>query len=312
MRFAVVGNPIGHSLSPEIHLAFAATFHKRITYEKILVEIGQFPSDAKAFFADQGMGLNVTAPFKGDAYDFVDEHDRAAEAAGAVNTIHTYGDIYLGYNTDGLGLVNDLNRLEWSLRDAKVLILGAGGAVQGIVLPLLNADAKLTLANRTQSRAEVLRVQFPQLQVVNLSALQAGWDIVINATATGWQRLPVQDAVFKDARCYDLNYQQNGQTPFIQQVQPFACAVSDGLGMLVEQAAEAFRIWHGVRPQTMPVLKSLRKPKRQFIAGAVCPRCRRQDSIYVQRDLQGNAIVRACHVCTFREDINGNVAVNLL
>ena len=313
MRFAVIGNPIAHSLSPEIHLAFAAQVDLEITYDRILSAPDDFHTTAQEFFGANGIGVNVTAPFKQDAFEFVNERDSASKASGAVNTIHAVDGAFLGYNTDGIGLVADLTRLGWPLRQAKILVIGAGGAAQGIVLPLLEQGAELALANRTRSRAEALKKQFPEIEVFGLEQLSRRWDIVINATAAGWQQqqLPVPGEIFEDARCYDLGYQRDGRTPFIQQVEPDAGETSDGLGMLVEQAAEAFRIWHDVKPQTIAVLEGLRNPKRQFIAGAECPRCGAPDTIYVERNLQGNATLRACHVCNYSEDIEGNVSVEL-
>lgn len=313
MKFAVIGNPIAHSLSPEIHLAFAAEVGLEISYDRILAASNEFRTTVQDFFATDGIGLNITAPFKQDAYEFVDEKDPAAVASGAVNTIHAVDDAYLGYNTDGIGLVADLSRLGWSLQGIKILVIGAGGAAQGIVLPLLEQGVELSVANRTKSRADALQEQFPKIDVLNIEELEQGWDVVINATAAGWhqQQLPVPSATFEDARCYDLGYQRDGRTPFIRQVESRAAETSDGLGMLVAQAAEAFRIWHDVKPQTIPVLHGLRNPKRQFIAGAVCPRCKRQDTLYIESDLLGNATLRACHACGYSEDIEGNVSINL-
>lgn len=314
MQFAVIGNPIAHSLSPEIHLAFAKDFGLEISYERILSATDEFRPTAQDFFRAYGIGLNVTAPFKQDAYDFVNERDSLSRASGAVNTIHAVDGVFYGYNTDGIGLVADLMRLGWPLRDAKILVIGAGGAAQGVVLPLLEQGAELSVANRTRSRADALKAQFPKIGVLGLEQLSGGWDVVINATAAGWkqQQLPVPSEVFEAARCYDLGYQRDGRTPFIQQVEPYASESSDGLGMLVEQAAEAFRIWHCVKPQTNSVLDGLRNPKRQFIAGAKCPRCGSRDTIYVERDLLGNATLRACHACNYSEDIEGNVSVDVL
>ena len=313
MQFAVIGNPIDHSLSPEIHLAFAMQAGLQLTYDRILAPSDDFQTATQDFFAKNGIGLNVTAPFKQDAYKFVDQKDQASIAASAVNTIHALDDVFLGYNTDGIGLVADLARLRWPLQRAKILVIGAGGAAQGIVLPLLESGAEISLANRTRSRADAFKQQFPKIDVLNLEDLKQGWDVVINATAAGWQqeRLPVPSVTFENARCYDLGYQRDGRTPFIQQVESIAGETSDGLGMLVEQAAESFRIWHDVKPQTRPVLDGLRNPKRQFIAGAVCPRCNQQDTTYVERDLIGNVTLRACSACNYVEDVQGNVSINL-
>lgn len=313
MKFAVIGNPIEHSLSPEIHRAFAMQVGLELTYDRILAPRDGFHAVAKEFFSGSGIGLNVTAPFKHDAFKFVNKGDDASLAAGAVNTIHAVDDEFLGYNTDGIGLVSDLMRLRWPLQQAKILVIGAGGAAQGIVLPLLEQGAAISIANRTRSRAESLKEQFPKIEVLGLEELAGGWDVVINATAAGWQQeqLPVRSETFENARCYDLGYQRDGRTPFIQHVEAYADETADGLGMLVEQAAEAFRIWHDVKPQTRPVLDGLRNPKRQFIAGAACPRCNQQDAIYVERDLIGNVTLRACQRCTYVEDVSGNVSIDL-
>lgn len=313
MRFAVIGNPIGHSLSPEIHLAFAAQVGLAISYERILAPPDSFQTTAHDFFLGNGIGLNVTAPFKQDAYEFVGERDIASNASSAVNTIHAIEGRFLGYNTDGVGLIADLRRLAWSLQGAKILVIGAGGAAHGIVLPLLEQGVELFIANRTRARAERIKKQFPKIEVLELDELTNGWDIVINATAAGWQKeaLPVPSVTFEDARCYDLGYQRDGRTPFIQQVERYAGETSDGLGMLVEQAAEAFSIWHDVKPQTSSVLEGLRNPRRQFIAGAECPRCNKRDTIYVERDLIGNVTLKACRACNYAEDVEGNVSVNL-
>ncbi|MYD42422.1 MAG: shikimate dehydrogenase [Gammaproteobacteria bacterium] len=312
-KFAVIGNPIAHSLSPAIHQAFAAETGIELSYEKIYAETDQFEKIARSFFKS-GVGMNVTAPFKQDAYKFVGQRDAASQAAHAVNTIHSQGGEFVGYNTDGVGLVRDLHRLQWPVQNAAILILGAGGAAQGIALPLLEAGASVTVTNRTHARAVALRRQFPSIGLARIDQLQAGWDIVINATAAGWQqqRLPIADHVFGNANCYDLGYQRGGKTSFVQQVERVATAAEDGLGMLVEQAAEAFQIWHGTLPQTWPVLNGLRHPKRQFIAGAECPRCHKLDTIYVERDLLGNPLLRSCKSCSFQEDIDGNMSINLL
>ena len=164
-RFGVIGNPIAHSLSPEIHLAFAAECGIDIRYERLLADEGAFDKTvAGRFFDAGGIGLNVTAPFKNDAYRLVEHRDRAAEAASAVNTIHAVDGALRGYNTDGIGLVADLKRLAWSTQAAKVLLIGAGGAAQGVVLPLLESGADLWVANRTKARAEALRTQFSALE----------------------------------------------------------------------------------------------------------------------------------------------------
>ena len=312
-KFAVVGNPIEHSLSPEIHLAFGRQTGITLSYEKRLAESDAFSENATEFFKNGGSGLNVTAPFKGDAFNFCSSCDTAATASGAVNTIHATGDGYRGFNTDGIGLINDLKRLQWLDQAERILVLGAGGAAQGILPPLLETGKSITLANRTEARAEALRSRFQSVEACGFDALTGGWDLVINATAAGWdhKKLPLSRRVFKDAYCYDLGYQADGQTMFVTQVESEAAIASDGLGMLVEQAAMAFHIWHSVSPETMPVLEGLRKRKQRFIAGAVCPRCGSSDTIYVELNLLNIPVRRRCTNCSFSDDPDGKVAVKI-
>ena len=312
-KFAVIGNPIAHSLSPEIHLAFAHQSNIELRYDKLRADDGGFLDAARQFFADGGVGMNVTAPFKGDAFAFVDERDAASQISNSVNTIHAQGEVYLGYNTDGIGLIEDLDRLGWHLEDAKLLMLGAGGAASGILDPLLARGARITVANRTQSKAKDLQSRWPALETANFGELASGWDLIINATAASWQaaKLPLPMEVFDDANCYDLAYQRDGHTPFLAQISNQASACSDGLGMLVEQAAAAFEIWHGVKPDTAPVLQRLRHPKRQFIAGAVCPRCSAIDKIMVEFNLQDQVTQKSCVACGYVEKSDGSVSISV-
>ena len=312
-RFAVIGNPISHSLSPEIHLAFGKQLGVGLSYEKLQADDDQFGLAAREFFSTTGVGLNVTAPFKGDAHRFADELDRASTDSGAVNTIHNVGDLFFGYNTDGVGLLRDLKRLQWDVSQANVLILGAGGATQGILTPLIDAEAQITVANRTFSRAEALQNRWSSLTVSPLDKLGDRWDMVINATSVSWQdnQLSVSDQVFTGAKCYDLAYQRDGSTTFTRRVEPMASDCSDGLGMLVEQAAVSFQIWHGVTPDTTQILQALRKPTRRFIADAVCPRCHAKDTIYVEFNLQHEATHKVCTACGYQEDKDGNVVVQI-
>lgn len=313
MKFAVIGNPITHSLSPEIHQAFAASLDIELTYTKLFADHDKFDNVAHDFFINDGIGLNVTAPFKADAFRFVSEVNDMATAAQAVNTIHADQGKLIGYNTDGLGLVTDLIRLDWLKEGSKTLIIGAGGAAQGIIQPLLDQNLELTVANRTKQRAESLRTQFPRISTCGLSEISKTWDIVINATAAGWQgnQLAVSKDAFEGSHCYDLGYQRDGKTPFVLQVEKVAALSSDGLGMLVEQAAEAFSIWHGTRPATKSILTGLRNPKRQYIAGAVCPRCQSLDTTYIEKDLLNRVVLRACSACQYTEDVAGNVSLEL-
>ncbi len=261
-RYAVVGNPIGHSLSPRIHAAFAQATGERLRYDRIEAPREGFAAAAEAFFAAGGKGLNVTVPFKLDAYRWTDEHDGAAQEAGAVNTIYMADGARRGCNTDGAGLVRDLTRnLGWPMDGARTLIVGAGGAVQGIVAPLKGAGASdITIANRTHARAERLAERFG-VRACRLEEVGGGWDLVVNGTSAGL--IGTGDLVAPHAlagsRCYDLVYDLAAPTPFCRAAcRHGAQAASDGLGMLVEQAAEAFRLWRGVLPGTADMVAMLR------------------------------------------------------
>ena len=312
-RFAVIGNPIEHSLSPEIHQAFAKQVGIRLTYSKLFSEVDQFTGTVNRFVEEGGTGLNVTAPFKQDAYAYSNSLSDAAKSANAVNTLHAVDGQINGFNTDGIGLVRDLKRLHWNLDSADLLVLGAGGATQGILQPLLDSGAQITVANRTLSKADALLTTFPPIRITSLDKIESNWSIVINATAAGWhnQALPIDVNHLRDAKCYDLGYAKDGQTTFIQQIESMASETSDGLGMLVEQAAESFYIWHGIRPSTENVLSELRQPVIRFIAGAVCPSCKSEDSIYVELDLLGKPVKRRCTQCGFNDDPQGNVGLTI-
>lgn len=259
-RYAVIGRPVGHSLSPTIHAAFAEANGQSLRYDALEAEA--FAPAADEFFAAGGSGLNVTVPFKADAWAWVDERDEAA-GCGAVNTILTRDGRTLGCNTDGIGLVRDLTaNLGWGLAGARVLILGAGGAVQGIVPALQESGAAdLMIANRTRAKALALGHRFG-VAAGGLNEAGRKWDIVLNGTAASLagDAAVVAPAVVADARCYDLFYAVDGATPFCRWAASHgAAAASDGLGMLVEQAAEAFQLWRNVRPETASVLAKLRR-----------------------------------------------------
>ena len=261
-RYAVIGNPVSHSLSPHIHAAFARATGEDLSYGTILVPGDGFGEAAWHFFRD-GKGLNVTVPFKLDAWAWVADHDQLAKTAGAVNTIVLRGRYRtLGCNTDGIGLVNDLtSHLGWQVTGARTLILGAGGAVQGVVGALKDAGAEgLTIANRTEAKARDLARRFG-VQACPLTAVGGGWDLVLNGTSAGLAGTGklIADTAVAGSRCYDLFYRRDGATPFcVWATAHGAGAVSDGLGMLVEQAAESFYLWRGIRPDTAPVLADLR------------------------------------------------------
>ena len=259
-RYAVVGRPVAHSLSPKIHAAFAQATGQSLRYDAL--EAAAFAPAAAEFFAAGGSGLNVTVPFKGDAWEWVDERDEAA-GCGAVNTIVLRAGRTRGCNTDGLGLVRDLTaNLGWPLSGARVLILGAGGAVQGVVPALQAAGvADMMIANRTRAKAVGLGRRFG-VAAGGLNETGRGWDIVLNGTAASLagEAALVAPATVANVRCYDLFYAIDGATPFCRWAAAHgARAVRDGLGMLVEQAAEAFHLWRNVRPETAGVLANLRR-----------------------------------------------------
>ena len=262
-RYAVVGNPVSHSLSPSIHARFAAATQQDLTYEKLEAPLDGFAATAESFFAAGGKGLNVTLPFKIDAWRWVDGHDDAARLSGAVNTILLRGTATRGSSTDGLGLVADLaDNLGWRLAGVRTLMLGAGGAAQSVASSLMEAGvAELTIANRTRRKAERLAERFGVV-ACGLDELGAGWDVVVNASSAsmGGGRPSIAPQVVAGSRCYDMFYVPDGDTAFCRwAVEHGALAASDGLGMLVEQAAESFALWRGVRPPTAGVVDALRR-----------------------------------------------------
>lgn len=267
-RYGVMGNPIGHSKSPLIHSLFAEQTGQSLSYEAILVEIGGLAAAVSSFRQQGGMGLNVTVPFKRDAWKLVDERSPCAELAGAVNTIVLREDDTLyGDNTDGTGLVRDIrDNLGIALTGKSVLILGAGGAVRGVLGPLLEEKpASVVIANRTPARAQELADAFEDFGTVDGCSFDeldgSSFDIVINGTSASLKgEVPaLPDALLaKGALCYDMMYGAQ-PTPFMVWADDHNSAtISDGLGMLVEQAAESFLIWRGVKPQTAPVIKAVR------------------------------------------------------
>lgn len=266
-RYAVVGNPVAHSLSPQIHAAFAEQLGEALEYTAQELPLQQFKQHATEFFAAGGKGLNVTVPFKEQAWELVDEHSLLAKTAGAVNTIKLLPDGRLhGANTDGLGLCRDLfTNLGWQLRDARILLVGAGGAARGVVQPLLLASpASLTVVNRTRAKADALAGDFAahgNIASVEMADLEVqAFDLVINATSASFaSELPeLPPAAVDNANVYDMVYAA-GATGFLSwAADNGALQLSDGLGMLVEQAAEAFQLWRGERPDTAPVLQNLR------------------------------------------------------
>lgn len=265
-RYAVIGNPIAHSRSPEIHAAFARQTGQDLVYDRILGT--DFESDALAFFTAGGKGLNITVPFKEQAWALADARSPEADAAGAVNTLTRLPDGRLrGDNTDGPGLIRDLTvNHGCRLAGSEILLLGAGGAVRGVLRPLLEQrPARLLIANRTAAKAIALAEKastFGPVEGCGLDALEGRqFDYIINGTAAGLTgSIPeLPDGVLKPAGwTYDMLYGME-PTPFVLWGREQGAAEAlDGLGMLVEQAAEAFLLWRGVRPETEPVIRMLR------------------------------------------------------
>ncbi|CAB3944553.1 Shikimate dehydrogenase (NADP(+)) [Achromobacter insolitus] len=273
-RYAVIGNPIAHSRSPQIHAMFAEQTGKPLRYDRLLAPVDGFAEAVAGFVAEGGLGLNVTVPFKLDAYALAAGRlSSRARLAGAVNTLSWRDGAWHGCNTDGVGLVSDLLRLGLRLTGASVLLVGAGGAARGVLQPLAEAGcARIHIVNRTAAKAEALAASWrdsgvsPQTAVTGGSladaALAGGWNLVINATASG-----LQDAApdlppglyAPGAAAYDMMYGAQ-PTAFMKQAEADGAALTaDGLGMLVGQAAESFYIWHGVRPDPAPVLAALRE-----------------------------------------------------
>ncbi len=271
-RYAVMGNPINHSKSPQIHQAFARQTQQKLDYSAIHVDVGGFAQAVSHFQAHGGKGLNVTVPFKLDAWKLSDALSQRAQLAGAVNTLILGDDGHIqGDNTDGIGLVNDImEHLGWQIKGKRLLILGAGGASRGVIGPLLEQQPEtLVIANRTSSKATELADIFAahappngQLQGGSYAALsEQQFDLIINATAASLQGevppLP-ENIISAHAHCYDMMYAAQ-PTAFMNWASEQGIEhISDGLGMLVGQAAESFKIWRGVKPQVAPVIASIR------------------------------------------------------
>lgn len=249
IKCAVIGNPIAHSLSPQIHHQFAAQFGMDLDYEKILGDLEHFEQQVKDFFVSGGRGLNVTLPFKQRAFAMASQATERCRLAKAANTLWMEDGQLQADNTDGVGFVRDISRFI-KLENKAILILGAGGATRGILGPLLNAKPeKIVVANRTQSKAIELKEDFPKIQIGEITGR---YDLIINATSASLdaQNLALPESLFTNKPfCYDLAYNQVEMTPFVKLARSLGCKACDGLGMLVAQAAEAFTIWHGVRPQ---------------------------------------------------------------
>lgn len=267
-RYAVIGNPIGHTKSPFIHTEFARQTGEDIRYEAIEAPLDGFTDIARAFFDAGGKGLNVTVPFKVAAHDMADVRREAAAICGASNCLTMDGGRLVAENFDGVGLLRDIAvNLGVRLAGARVLIAGAGGATRGAVAPFLAAGVgEVVIANRTVEKAEAIRDLLADrgaITAVGYDGIEDGFDLVLNSTSASLsgKALPIPASAFDGcALAYDLAYGK-GRTPFLAQAEAGgAGCIADGVGMLVEQAAEAFLWWRGIRPDTAPVIAALTVP----------------------------------------------------
>jgi shikimate dehydrogenase len=269
-HFAVIGNPIHHSLSPQIHAAFAKETGLHIDYEAVLSPLDQFKHTVQTLITKKLSGANVTLPFKKEAYQLASSHSNYARIAEAVNTLEFKEDEIIGHNTDGIGLVKDLEKnVKINLAHKKILLIGAGGAAEGVVYSILEKKpTELTLTNRTIEKSNVIQNKMDvhaksfdvSLNVIEIAKLPHQYfDVIINATSSSLSDddLHIADKVFHEGSlAYDMMYGK--ETNFIKQAKSQASKTSDGIGMLVEQAAEAFYIWHHIKPETKSVIESLR------------------------------------------------------
>jgi|TARA_B110000483_G_scaffold141911_1_gene169465 shikimate dehydrogenase len=265
-RYLVVGNPIAQSRSPQIQRQFAEQKDEDISYEAMLVDIDGFEKAAAEFFDGGGMGMNITMPFKEDAYRFAHRLSPGARIAGAVNTLVAgeNGEI-IGHNTDAAGLIADILRQEKTIAGQSILILGAGGAVRGVLGPLLQGTpSKLTIANRTFEKAQQLAKGFAGYGPIQACPMQnlgtESFDLIINGTSTSLAGAALElpaDILTPNSFCYDMVYAAE-PTPFMSWAISQGATASDGLGMLVGQAAESFRIWRGISPNFVKIIATIR------------------------------------------------------
>ena len=267
---AVIGNPVAHSLSPKIHKVFAEQQGILVSYQKVEAPLDGFAETAAALLGQGAIGFNVTVPFKFEACEFADSLSEYASKAQAVNTIKRESSGRLsGHNTDGLGLVRDIkHNLEWSLEGKRILVLGAGGAVSGILAPILEQrPSSLHIVNRTHSKAVALAKEYPgEIQAIESSEVAGNYDLVISGSSAGLpstsdsksEMLVPEEIIDEHTFCYDLIY-SNTETPFLARCRELGAEQrADGLGMLVEQAALAFEIWFGKKPESTSVINKLR------------------------------------------------------
>ncbi|HYM35880.1 MAG TPA: shikimate dehydrogenase [Steroidobacteraceae bacterium] len=271
-RYAVIGYPVKHSFSPFIHGMFAKQTKQNLVYRLMEVKPEDLEPEVVRFFIDHGKGLNVTIPHKQTAFALCKQRSPRAERAGAINTllVQSGGDLF-GDNTDGVGLVNDLTKnLKFSLNEKRILLLGAGGAARGVLSPLLEQKPKLIhILNRDAQKAQTLAEEFKDMGELVGDGFEATdgepYDLIINATAASLQGVmpPVPtSAVARKTLCYDMAYGKE-DTPFTRWAKQHRASAELGWGMLVEQAAESFYLWRGVRPDTAPVLEAVRSPPPQ-------------------------------------------------
>ena len=270
-HFAVIGNPIHHSLSPQIHKMFAKEAGLHMDYEAILSPLDEFKSTVETLITKKLSGANVTVPFKKEAYQLAMTHSQYARIAEAVNTLEFKNKEIIGHNTDGIGLVRDLEQnLHVDLNHKKILLIGAGGAAEGVMYSIMEKKPlELSLTNRTIEKSHAIQNKMHMhaknfnvsLNVIGIAKLpEQYFDVIINATSASLNGsdLGMDNKVFHDqCLAYDMMYGK--ETPFIKQAQSQHAKTSDGLGMLIEQAAEAFYIWHHIKPQTKSVIDFFRK-----------------------------------------------------
>jgi len=267
-KYAVIGNPIAHSKSPQIHKMFAQQTGQDISYEAILAPLGGFAATVERLRKEGYKGCSVTVPFKFEAFQLATQPTGRAQIMQAVNTLKFFDDgRIIGDNTDGKGLVRDITEnLRFDIVGKHILLIGAGGAAHGVAQPLFDMSENLAVVNRTVEKARRMTDAFDKQHQTTVNTYEElvgqRFDLVINATSAGLsnEMLPLpRDLFAPGALAYDMMYGR--ETPFMKFArEQGAAAVSDGLGMLVEQAAEAFFIWRGVRPDTAPVIEALRKP----------------------------------------------------
>lgn len=266
-QYRVLGNPIHQSKSPNIHQAFAQVTQQPLNYEAQLVAENDFESSVKAFFAAGGKGLNITLPFKQRAFAMADRLSSAAQKAGAANTLYLNEQgLLMADNTDGMGLVRDIcHNLKGELKAKRLLVLGAGGAVRGVLQPILaQLPRQVIIANRTLSKAQNLAALFNDLGAIEalpLDQLKGPFDWIINGTSASLSgELPLlpDGLLTSNSRCYDMMYGAQTTVFNAWALQQGAGQAHDGLGMLVEQAAQSFTLWRGIRPPTATVLANLR------------------------------------------------------